>query len=211
MVKGDALLVVKQVLDIWACKSEKLRAKVKTVHNLLPQFEETQIHHISRKENQAAITLAQRAVEGKMEGEVMIMAATLKSPKFEVDRSKLVRDSSSVQDLILVFSVTGSSFVYWLVFCRLSSLWLLLFKIWNCSEFWFWLVLYFGSDLVLVLIFNSGFGSGSVTGLGFVYWFSSDKIWLVIVTGSILVSGSILIRSGSVLILIVIKKHCIKR
>ncbi|MCO5562673.1 hypothetical protein L7F22_016301 [Adiantum nelumboides] len=83
MVKGDALLVVEQVLDIWACKGEKLRAKVKTVSNLLSQFDETQLHHISRKENQEANTLAQRSVEGKMEGEVMIMAATLKSPKFE--------------------------------------------------------------------------------------------------------------------------------
>ncbi|MCO5561051.1 hypothetical protein L7F22_014672 [Adiantum nelumboides] len=83
MVKGDALAVVKQVLDIWACKSKKLRAKVKTVRNLLSQFEETQIHHISRKENQEAVTLAQRAVEQKMEGATMIMAATLKSPRFE--------------------------------------------------------------------------------------------------------------------------------
>ncbi|MCO5587723.1 hypothetical protein L7F22_041675 [Adiantum nelumboides] len=83
MVKGDALLMVKQVLDIWVCKSKKLRAKMKIVCNLLSQFEKTQLHHISRKENQEADTLTQCTVEGKMEGEVVIMVATLKALKFE--------------------------------------------------------------------------------------------------------------------------------
>ena len=53
------------------------------VRNLLSQFKETQLYHISRKDNQGADALAQATVEGKMEAEIMITAATLKSPRFE--------------------------------------------------------------------------------------------------------------------------------
>ena len=83
MVKGDALLIVKQVLGIWACKNEKLKARVKEVCTLLHHFEEAQIYHIPRKQNQDADDLAQRAVGGNMEPTIMIAAAALKPPRFE--------------------------------------------------------------------------------------------------------------------------------
>ena len=56
---------------------------MKTVRNLLSQFKETQLYHISRKDNREADVLAQQAVEGKVEVEIMIAATTLKSPQFE--------------------------------------------------------------------------------------------------------------------------------
>ncbi|MCO5586687.1 hypothetical protein L7F22_040629 [Adiantum nelumboides] len=39
MVKGDALLIVKQILGIWACKNERLRTKVTSIRKLFSQFE----------------------------------------------------------------------------------------------------------------------------------------------------------------------------
>ncbi|MCO5562011.1 hypothetical protein L7F22_015637 [Adiantum nelumboides] len=82
MVKGDALLIVKQVLGIWACKNEKLRAKVKEVRTLLHHFEEAQIYYIPRKENQDANDLAQQAIGENVEATITIPAATLKPPCF---------------------------------------------------------------------------------------------------------------------------------
>ncbi|MCO5551537.1 hypothetical protein L7F22_005041 [Adiantum nelumboides] len=40
MVKGDALLIVKQILGIWACKNERLRSKVTVIRKLCDQFQE---------------------------------------------------------------------------------------------------------------------------------------------------------------------------
>ncbi|MCO5591203.1 hypothetical protein L7F22_045184 [Adiantum nelumboides] len=79
MVKGDALLVVKQVMGVWACKSEKLKGKVRVIRSLLSQFSDVQLYHIPRKENQQANDLAQRAVK-----EIITLAtASLKPPRFE--------------------------------------------------------------------------------------------------------------------------------
>ena len=49
MVKGDALLIVKQILGIWACKNERLKVNVHAIHKLFNQFEEVQLYHIPRK------------------------------------------------------------------------------------------------------------------------------------------------------------------
>ncbi|MCO5576578.1 hypothetical protein L7F22_030391 [Adiantum nelumboides] len=54
MVKGDALLIVKQILGIWACKNERLRTKVTSIRKLFSQFEEVQLYHIPRKVNEGA-------------------------------------------------------------------------------------------------------------------------------------------------------------
>ncbi|MCO5548770.1 hypothetical protein L7F22_002232 [Adiantum nelumboides] len=62
MVKGDALLIVKQILGIWACKNERLKTKVTSIRKLFSQFEEVQLYHIPRKENEDADLLAQQAV-----------------------------------------------------------------------------------------------------------------------------------------------------
>ncbi|MCO5581353.1 hypothetical protein L7F22_035234 [Adiantum nelumboides] len=79
MVKGDALLVVKQVMGVRACKSEKLKGKVRVIRSLLSQFSDVQLYHISRKENQQANDLAQRAVKEV----ITLAAASLKPPRFE--------------------------------------------------------------------------------------------------------------------------------
>ena len=58
MVKGDALLIAKQILGIWACKNEKLKQKVYAIQRLFNQFEEVQLYHIPRKQNEDAGLLA---------------------------------------------------------------------------------------------------------------------------------------------------------
>ena len=85
MVKGDALLIVKQILGIWACKNERLKVKVHAIRKLFNQFEEVQLYHIPRKQNEDADLLAQQAVTGG-ENEVqviMVVAAAMKQPKYE--------------------------------------------------------------------------------------------------------------------------------
>ncbi|MCO5581351.1 hypothetical protein L7F22_051324 [Adiantum nelumboides] len=79
MVKGDALLVVKQVMGVRACKSEKLKGKVRVIRSLLSQFSDVQLYHIPQKENQQANDLAQRAVKEV----ITLAAASLKPPRFE--------------------------------------------------------------------------------------------------------------------------------
>ncbi|MCO5614493.1 hypothetical protein L7F22_068776 [Adiantum nelumboides] len=82
MVKGDALLIVKQILGIWACKNEKLRTKVTSIRKLFSQFEEVQLYHIPRKENEDADLLAQQAVSNQDKAHVVIAAIALKDPQY---------------------------------------------------------------------------------------------------------------------------------
>ncbi|MCO5579987.1 hypothetical protein L7F22_033854 [Adiantum nelumboides] len=84
MVKGDALLIVKQILGIWACKNERLRQKVHAIHRWFNQFEEVQLYHVPRKQNEDADFLAQKAVAcvGK-EMQIIMAAAVIKQPKYQ--------------------------------------------------------------------------------------------------------------------------------
>ncbi|MCO5595437.1 hypothetical protein L7F22_049479 [Adiantum nelumboides] len=82
MVKGDALLIVKQILGIWACKNERLKTKVTSIRKLFSQFEEVQLYHIPRKENEDADLLAQQAVSNQDIAHVVIAAIALKDPQY---------------------------------------------------------------------------------------------------------------------------------
>ncbi|MCO5561544.1 hypothetical protein L7F22_015164 [Adiantum nelumboides] len=82
MVKGDALLIVKQILGIWACKNERLRTKVTSIRKLFSQFEEVQLYHIPRKENEDADLLAQQAVSNQDKAHVVIATIALKDPQY---------------------------------------------------------------------------------------------------------------------------------
>ncbi|MCO5560520.1 hypothetical protein L7F22_014135 [Adiantum nelumboides] len=84
MVKGDALLIVKQILGIWACKNEKLKEKVQAIRRLFNQFEEVQLYHIPRKQNEVADLLAQKVVACD-ESEVQVILATtaIKQPRYQ--------------------------------------------------------------------------------------------------------------------------------
>ncbi|MCO5601725.1 hypothetical protein L7F22_055848 [Adiantum nelumboides] len=82
MVKGDALLIVKQILGIWACKNERLKTKVTSIRKLFSQFEEVQLYHIPRKENEDAYLLAQQAVSNQDKAHVVIAAIALKDPQY---------------------------------------------------------------------------------------------------------------------------------
>ncbi|MCO5563719.1 hypothetical protein L7F22_017366 [Adiantum nelumboides] len=82
MVKGDALLIVKQILGIWACKNERLKTKVTSIRKLFSQFEEVQLYHIPRKENEDANLLAQQAVSNEDKAHVVIAAIALKDPQY---------------------------------------------------------------------------------------------------------------------------------
>ncbi|MCO5548825.1 hypothetical protein L7F22_002287 [Adiantum nelumboides] len=84
MVKGDALLIVKQILGIWACKNERLREKVQTIRRLFNQFEEVQLYHIPRKQNEVADLLAQKAVAcDESEVQVILAATAIKQPRYQ--------------------------------------------------------------------------------------------------------------------------------
>ncbi|MCO5581262.1 hypothetical protein L7F22_035140 [Adiantum nelumboides] len=85
MVKGDALLIVKQILGIWACKNERLRQKAHAIRRLFNQFEEVQLYHIPRKQNEDADLLAQKAIAcvGKEMQIIMIAAVVIKQPKYQ--------------------------------------------------------------------------------------------------------------------------------
>ncbi|MCO5553238.1 hypothetical protein L7F22_006759 [Adiantum nelumboides] len=82
MVKGDALLTVKQILGIWACKNERLKTKVTSIRKLFNQFEEVQLYHIPRKENEDADLLAQQAVSNQDKAHMVIAAIALKNPQY---------------------------------------------------------------------------------------------------------------------------------
>ncbi|MCO5586665.1 hypothetical protein L7F22_040607 [Adiantum nelumboides] len=82
MVKGDALLILEQILGIWACKNERLRTKVTSIRKLFSQFEEVQFYHIPRKENEDADLLAQQAVSNQDKAHVVIAAIALKDPQY---------------------------------------------------------------------------------------------------------------------------------
>ncbi|MCO5593210.1 hypothetical protein L7F22_047217 [Adiantum nelumboides] len=82
-VKCDALLIVKQILGIWACKNERLRSKVTVICKLCGQFQEVQLYHIPRKENEDANLLAHQAtITGQDEVQVIIAVATIKEPQY---------------------------------------------------------------------------------------------------------------------------------
>ncbi|MCO5609626.1 hypothetical protein L7F22_063856 [Adiantum nelumboides] len=84
MVEGDELLIVKQILGIWACKNERLREKVQAIRKLFNQFEEVQLYHIPRKQNEVADLLAQKAVAcDESEVQVILAATIIKQPRYQ--------------------------------------------------------------------------------------------------------------------------------
>ncbi|MCO5600247.1 hypothetical protein L7F22_054357 [Adiantum nelumboides] len=84
MVKGDALLIVKQIRGIWACKNERLREKIQAIRRLFNQFEEVQLYHIPRKQNEVADLLSQKAVACDESEVLVILAATaIKQPRYQ--------------------------------------------------------------------------------------------------------------------------------
>ncbi|MCO5601693.1 hypothetical protein L7F22_055816 [Adiantum nelumboides] len=77
MVKGDALLIVRQVQGTWACKNSKLLQWLHEVKLLMKDFEATQIQHISRQHNKEADNMASTQFE------VMVGAIKFKEPLFQ--------------------------------------------------------------------------------------------------------------------------------
>ncbi|MCO5585610.1 hypothetical protein L7F22_039545 [Adiantum nelumboides] len=82
MVKGDALLIMKQILGIWACKNERLRSKITIIRKLCDQFQEVQLYQITGKENEDSDLLARQAITGQDKMQVIIAAATMKEPQY---------------------------------------------------------------------------------------------------------------------------------
>ncbi|MCO5551391.1 hypothetical protein L7F22_004894 [Adiantum nelumboides] len=70
------------LISIWACKNERLRTKVTSIRKLFSQFEEVQLYHIPRKENEDANLLAQQAVSNQDKAHVVIVAIALKDPQY---------------------------------------------------------------------------------------------------------------------------------
>ncbi|MCO5558792.1 hypothetical protein L7F22_012379 [Adiantum nelumboides] len=81
-VKGDALLIIKQILGVLACKNERVKINVTSICKHFSQFEEVQLYHIPRKENEDADSLAQQTVSNQDQAHVMIAAIALKAPQY---------------------------------------------------------------------------------------------------------------------------------
>ncbi|MCO5596833.1 hypothetical protein L7F22_050903 [Adiantum nelumboides] len=77
MVKGDALLIVRQVQGTWACKNSKLLQWLHEVKLLMKNFEAIQIQHISRQHNKEADNMANTQFE------VMVGTIKFKEPLFQ--------------------------------------------------------------------------------------------------------------------------------
>ncbi|MCO5613463.1 hypothetical protein L7F22_067740 [Adiantum nelumboides] len=77
MVKGDALLIVRQVQGTCACKNSKLLQWLHEVKLLMKDFEAIQIQHISRQHNKEADNMANTQFE------VMVGAIKFKEPLFQ--------------------------------------------------------------------------------------------------------------------------------
>ncbi|MCO5560961.1 hypothetical protein L7F22_014581 [Adiantum nelumboides] len=77
MVRGDALLIVRQVQGTWACKNSKLLQWLHEVKLLMKDFEAIQIQHISRQHNKEADNMANTQFE------VMVGAIKFKEPLFQ--------------------------------------------------------------------------------------------------------------------------------
>ncbi|MCO5570524.1 hypothetical protein L7F22_024247 [Adiantum nelumboides] len=71
MVKGYALLIVKQVQGTWACKNSKLLQWLHEVKLLMKDFEAIQIQHISRQHNKEADNMANTQFEVMLIGEYL--------------------------------------------------------------------------------------------------------------------------------------------
>ncbi|MCO5579806.1 hypothetical protein L7F22_033668 [Adiantum nelumboides] len=77
MVKGDALLIVRQVQGTWTCKNSKLLQWLHEVKLLMKDFEAIQIQHISRQHNKEVDNVANTQFE------VMVGAIKFKEPLFQ--------------------------------------------------------------------------------------------------------------------------------
>ncbi|MCO5603155.1 hypothetical protein L7F22_057302 [Adiantum nelumboides] len=77
MVKGDALLIVRQVQGTLACKNSKLLQWLHEVKLLMKDFEAIQIQHILRQHNKEADNMANTQFE------VMVGAIKFKEPLFQ--------------------------------------------------------------------------------------------------------------------------------
>ena len=63
IIKGDSLLIVKQINVFWTCKSESLSEWLQLVLDLLKRIGETQIIHIPREVKKETNTLANGQLE----------------------------------------------------------------------------------------------------------------------------------------------------
>ncbi|MCO5593438.1 hypothetical protein L7F22_047452 [Adiantum nelumboides] len=89
-IKGDALLVVKQVLGVWQSKNPKLKNMCFHVKNLLKHFEAWSIRHMDRSQNEEAHAAAQAMI-----GQLYVMRAD--SPLY-LRREYLDKEESFLQN-----------------------------------------------------------------------------------------------------------------
>ena len=78
IIKGDSLLIVKQINGVWACKSESLLKWLQQVMDLLRGIGETQIIHIPRELNKETDALANEQLE-----EIVLAGIKFQCPKMQ--------------------------------------------------------------------------------------------------------------------------------
>ncbi|MCO5561428.1 hypothetical protein L7F22_015049 [Adiantum nelumboides] len=92
-VKGDALLVVKQVLGVWKSKKPRLKNMCFHVKNLLKLFEAWNLRHIDRSHNEEAHAIAQAMI-----GQLYVIRAD--SPLY-LGRESLEKEEGCLQTGLL--------------------------------------------------------------------------------------------------------------
>ncbi|MCO5588917.1 hypothetical protein L7F22_042878 [Adiantum nelumboides] len=75
---GDALLLVKQVHDTWACTNQGLVVRLHRVKELLKRFEVAHLLYVPRKDNKDADALASEQLQ-----EVTVGVVALQQPQFQ--------------------------------------------------------------------------------------------------------------------------------
>ena len=73
ILKGDSLLVIKQIQGNWKCQSDGLRNFYKEAMSLLRSFEKIQVKHVGRLYNKEADALAQAQLDKIKEGFVGVL------------------------------------------------------------------------------------------------------------------------------------------
>ena len=72
-VKGDAMLLIRQIQGTWACKNSGLAAHLKRVRELMKKFKDVQVQHVPRDRNKEADALASEQLEVFTMGAISIM------------------------------------------------------------------------------------------------------------------------------------------
>ena len=98
IIKGDSLLIVKQIQGMWKCQSDGLRGFYKEALSLMKSFSKVQVKHVSRVDNKEADALAQEQLV-KIKGEPVCILEECKGAESLLEIQELLNDGVFPKDL----------------------------------------------------------------------------------------------------------------